>query len=655
MKTYTQALMYCLLAFVSCQPAFGQVVNIRRDPLAIHRDGNDELTGDWDIGNGRMIQADKIRARDGDGLSLFEDGGLGIFIADGGVMTFSGPVVIPDDWELRMQTGGTRMVWDSTADPNTLTISKTNVGIGITPSSLFDVNGNARFRSQVRGPDGSAAIPAYSFWLGTNSGMFLGGSNTRLGLAVAANETVSITSTSLGINETAPAGDIEITNNDPNVIYHDTDETDTADELKGAWHVHGEKSGAEEYRAASIEVRKWGAADTGKAYILGAVNDGDDALSPTTVFTVDSNNFDMATSLYVNGTATSVLTGSIDPTASTSVTGVGTLFTTELVVGDRITVSAETRVVTVITNATSLTVDLAFTDTANDTSPDKLAAIYRGLDSSGNLKEILNDQGYKGYGVAYPKVPLQVAGVLKVGFNATGTRGLIGLGDDAAVTTNVGIFRGTAAGANAAGSTLILGGYQGVGITAANAALGSQGVPHLFVETDGDVTMVADLYVEDMIVDKTSTDVVLSPFKSVTKTLDFDDAGTTDFVCDDTAANSTAQAIDFGELIPAGCVIVSATLECDETVIGSVSSVVSIIVGTTTGANNLLAAADVDTDGDISSAGSGTWPQVATLATAQHIWVTLDPTGDWDALSAGKWSLDAVYYDRAAVRAQKGL
>jgi hypothetical protein len=42
------------------------------------------LSADWDIGNGRMIQADEIRARDGDGLRLFEDGGKGIFIKDGG-------------------------------------------------------------------------------------------------------------------------------------------------------------------------------------------------------------------------------------------------------------------------------------------------------------------------------------------------------------------------------------------------------------------------------------------------------------------------------------------------------------------------------------------------------------------------------------------
>jgi flagellar hook protein FlgE len=65
---------------------------------------------------------------------------------------------------------------------------------------------------------------------------------------------------------------------------------------------------------------------------------------------------------------TRALTGSIDPTASTSVTGVGTAFTTELAIGDRINVNGEIRKVATITNATNLTTETAFTDTGNDTA-----------------------------------------------------------------------------------------------------------------------------------------------------------------------------------------------------------------------------------------------------------------------------------------------
>ena len=64
------------------------------------------------------------------------------------------------------------------------------------------------------------------------------------------------------------------------------------------------------------------------------------------------------------------LTGSIDPTASTTVVGVGTKFLTELSVGDEIVVSSETRVVTAIDTDTSLRVSVATTNTANDASPD---------------------------------------------------------------------------------------------------------------------------------------------------------------------------------------------------------------------------------------------------------------------------------------------
>ena len=64
------------------------------------------------------------------------------------------------------------------------------------------------------------------------------------------------------------------------------------------------------------------------------------------------------------------LTGSIDPTASTTVVGVGTKFLTELSIGDEIVVSSETRIVTAIASDLSLTVSVATTNTANDASPD---------------------------------------------------------------------------------------------------------------------------------------------------------------------------------------------------------------------------------------------------------------------------------------------
>jgi len=76
--------------------------------------------------------------------------------------------------------------------------------------------------------------------------------------------------------------------------------------------------------------------------------------------------------LYIKLTKSDVftLTGTIDPAASTTVPGVGTLFLTEVVIGDEITVTGETRTVSAIASNTSLTVTSAFSNNANDTTPD---------------------------------------------------------------------------------------------------------------------------------------------------------------------------------------------------------------------------------------------------------------------------------------------
>lgn len=66
--------------------------------------------------------------------------------------------------------------------------------------------------------------------------------------------------------------------------------------------------------------------------------------------------------------------GSIDPAASTLVTGVGTRFLSELAAGDRIKVGNQTRTVSTITSDTRLSVTSAFTDASIDTSPDRIAA-----------------------------------------------------------------------------------------------------------------------------------------------------------------------------------------------------------------------------------------------------------------------------------------
>tara|TARA_R110002167_G_scaffold239121_2_gene444264 strand:+ start:606 stop:1133 length:528 start_codon:yes stop_codon:yes gene_type:complete len=110
----------------------------------------------------------------------------------------------------------------------------------------------------------------------------------------------------------------------------------------------------------------------GKFYLLKGVNI---PVGSTLVLEKEDVNFNNGVGqfgLFIKLTkgTTFTLTGSINPTASTTVTGSGTKFLTELSVGDEIVVSSETRIVSAIASDTSLTVSVATTNTANDTSPD---------------------------------------------------------------------------------------------------------------------------------------------------------------------------------------------------------------------------------------------------------------------------------------------
>tara|TARA_R110001583_G_C5415926_1_gene387299 strand:+ start:101 stop:610 length:510 start_codon:yes stop_codon:yes gene_type:complete len=109
---------------------------------------------------------------------------------------------------------------------------------------------------------------------------------------------------------------------------------------------------------------------TGKFYLLKEIElpIGTTLIYDDMNFSTDNDQF----SLYIKLTdgATFTLTGSIDPIASTTVTGVGTSFLSEVSIGDEIVVTGETRTVSDIASDTSLTVSSAFSDNSNDTTPD---------------------------------------------------------------------------------------------------------------------------------------------------------------------------------------------------------------------------------------------------------------------------------------------
>jgi hypothetical protein len=69
------------------------------------------------------------------------------------------------------------------------------------------------------------------------------------------------------------------------------------------------------------------------------------------------------------------VTGTVELDATVTVYGSETLFTTEFVVGDSIVAGGETRIVSAIASDTSLTVSVAFTVTATDSSPERIPAV----------------------------------------------------------------------------------------------------------------------------------------------------------------------------------------------------------------------------------------------------------------------------------------
>tara|TARA_R100000234_G_C4991205_1_gene175641 strand:- start:21 stop:536 length:516 start_codon:yes stop_codon:yes gene_type:complete len=109
---------------------------------------------------------------------------------------------------------------------------------------------------------------------------------------------------------------------------------------------------------------------TGKFYLLKGVElpIGATLLYDNVSFSNAENEF----GLYIKLTdgASFTMTGSVDVTgANTAVPGTGTIFTSELSIGDEIEITGETRIIDNITSDTAATVSVAFgSDLANDTT-----------------------------------------------------------------------------------------------------------------------------------------------------------------------------------------------------------------------------------------------------------------------------------------------
>jgi hypothetical protein len=107
-------------------------------------------------------------------------------------------------------------------------------------------------------------------------------------------------------------------------------------------------------------------------------------------------------------------------------------------------------------------------------------------------------------------------------------------------------------------------------------------------------------------------------------------------------ANPNVQSLDLGLIIPAQCVLISASLKCTIAVVG-VSFDFDLYGGNVSGGNQFILLQTCYNLGDtiLSSMPSGI---ICTLG--NHFFVSCDTQGDnWNVLSLGKWLLTINYKD----------
>lgn len=143
---------------------------------------------------------------------------------------------------------------------------------------------------------------------------------------------------------------------------------------------------------------------------------------------------------------------------------------------------------------------------------------------------------------------------------------------------------------------------------------------------------------------------VIYPLKCVTKTISAnDDASADDFQFDDDAANSTAQNVDMGAILPAFAEIVSVQVRCFETVS---AGTFQVTLGTASAGAELLAQATLDAANEIDGTATGVSPKLEAANAAKNVWIQGDPSGDWTAVGDGRWAVFVTYIDYGAVHTQ---
>ena len=179
-------------------------------------DGTRALTADWDIGSGRVISADKIQARSASGLSLFEDGGLGIFVQDTSGNVGIGTTSPANTLEVHVDTSKTdpiRMAKDQGANQHGASmafIGGTDGAIERGQLGFAHTGSNADTILTGETADAMILKAVGAFQLGT------GGGNIRMTIDSSGNVGIGTTSPAYGLDvsgTTRLLGDTLITGN----------------------------------------------------------------------------------------------------------------------------------------------------------------------------------------------------------------------------------------------------------------------------------------------------------------------------------------------------------------------------------------------------------------------------------------------------------
>jgi len=127
---------------------------------------------------------------------------------------------------------------------------------------------------------------------------------------------------------------------------------------------------------------------------FGIVTNGVEAIRVNNKQFVGINQTSKLAQLSVTGPANFTGTGTVSTTASSAtVTGVGTLFTTQTAIGDRLTINGETRAVKSIASDTSLTLDSNMTGSNSGVAYTVLKSIFSTINNSGNIQLVNTDSG----------------------------------------------------------------------------------------------------------------------------------------------------------------------------------------------------------------------------------------------------------------------